>query len=66
MTLRLKGVGKRQVKKIGFIVVVSYIFIFILNFEVIVALKYVKFITYLWVLLRHGLKIKVTYRFGYW
>ena len=31
LTLRLKCLGKRQVEKISFIAVVSYIFIFILN-----------------------------------
>ena len=31
LTLRFKGVGKRQIEKVGFIEFVSYIFIFILN-----------------------------------
>jgi len=63
--LRLKGLGKRQIEKVGFIVVVSYIFIFILNWEIIHALKHVKYFVYLRVLLGHGLKRNVTYQFGY-
>ena len=35
LTLCLKGLGKRQVDKVGFITVVSYIVIFILNCEII-------------------------------
>ena len=46
LTLRLKGLGKRQVVKVGFIEVVSYIFIFIFNWEMINALKRVTFIVY--------------------
>ena len=46
LTLRLKALGKRQVKKVGFIEVVSYIFIFIFNWEMINALKRVTFIVY--------------------
>ena len=47
LTLRLKDLGKRQVEKVGFIEIVSYIFIFILNWEIIVALKHVNIIVYL-------------------
>ena len=46
LTLRLKGLDKRQVVKVGFIEVVSYIFIFIFNWEMINALKRVTFIVY--------------------
>ena len=65
LTLRLKGLGKRQVENFGFIAVVSYIFIFILNWEIINALKHVKFIVYRWVLLGYSLKINLIYQFGY-
>ena len=44
---RDKGLNKRRVEKVGFIEVVSYIFIFIHDWEIIVALKHVKFIIYL-------------------
>ena len=47
MFLRLKGFGKRQIEKVGFVVVVSHIFIFILNWEIIHALNHVNFFVYL-------------------
>ena len=47
-----------KLKKVGFIVVVSYIFIFILNWEIIHALKHVKYFVYLRILLGHALKKK--------
>ena len=47
LTLRLKGLGKRQVEKVGFVEVVSYFFIFIINYVIMVVLKHVKFFVYL-------------------
>ena len=47
LTLRLKGLGMRQVLKVGFIEVVSYFFILILNLAIIVVSKYVNLFVYL-------------------
>ena len=43
LTMRLKGSGKRQAGKFGFIEVVSHIFNFIFDWEIIVAIQNVKF-----------------------
>ena len=65
LTLRLKGLGKRQFENFGFIAVVSYIIIFISNWEIINALEQVMFIVYHWLPSGHGLKRHVIYQFGY-